>query len=60
MQGQFDRRVLETRIPKPEQKKPRHVQISLATRPKDQDTIASAETTVNPDANSHKPDTAIA
>ena len=60
VQGHFDRGVLEIRIPKPEQKKPRQVQISLGTRPKHQDTITSADTTVNPDANSHKPATANA
>ena len=37
----FDRGVLEIRIPKPEQKKPRQVQIKLGDRP----TIESAENT---------------
>src|SRR5690349_14909654 len=55
VQAHFDRGVLEIRIPKPERKKPRQVQISLGTHPKDQDTIGSAETTVSPDANSHQP-----
>jgi HSP20 family protein len=40
VQAHFDRGVLEIRIPKPEQKKPRQVQITLGT--KDQDTIESA------------------
>jgi len=47
VQAHFDRGVLEIRIPKPEQKKPRQVQISLGDRPKQQDTI---ETAANPDA----------
>ena len=44
VQAHFDRGVLEIRIPKPEQTKPRQVQISLGTRPMHRDTIASAET----------------
>ena len=52
VQAHFDRGVLEIRIPKPEQKKPRHVQISLGHRPKHQETI---ETAANPDANSRAP-----
>ncbi len=39
----FDRGVLEVRIPKPEQKKPRQVQITLSKN--DQDTIESATAT---------------
>src|SRR6201999_2024210 len=35
VQAQFDRGVLEIRIPKPEQKKPRQVQITLGARPSD-------------------------
>ena len=56
VQAHFDRGVLEIRIPKPEQKKPRQVQISLGTRPKQQDTI---ETTANPDTNSREPAPAV-
>lgn len=41
VQAHFDRGVLEIRIPKPEQKKPRRVQISLGANPK---TIESADT----------------
>ena len=41
IQAHFDRGVLEIRIPKPEQKKPRQVQIKLGDRP----TIESAEST---------------
>jgi HSP20 family protein len=35
VQADFDRGVLEIRIPKPEQKKPRQVQIAVGTRPTD-------------------------
>ncbi len=52
VQAHFDRGVLEIRIPKPEQKKPRQVQISLGHRPKQQETI---ETAAKPDANSREP-----
>jgi HSP20 family protein len=52
----FDRGVLEIRIPKPEQKKPRQVQISLGN--KQQDTIETTETAGAPDANSREPATA--
>jgi len=52
VRAHFDRGVLEIRIPKPEQKKPRQVQISLGNRPARQDTI---ETTANPDTNSRAP-----
>jgi len=41
VQAQFDRGVLEIRIPKPEQKKPRQVQITLGDNPK---TIQSTDT----------------
>jgi HSP20 family protein len=41
VQAHFDRGVLEIRIPKPEQKKPRQVQITLG----DRKTIESAEST---------------
>jgi HSP20 family protein len=41
VRAHFDRGVLEIRIPKPEQKKPRHVQI----KPSDRKTIESAERT---------------
>ena len=43
VQAHFDRGVLEILIPKPEQKKPRRVQITLGT--KDQGTIESATAT---------------
>jgi HSP20 family protein len=51
VRAHFDRGVLEIRIPKPEQKKPRHVQITLAANPK---TIESADTT-DSQANSGDP-----
>jgi len=60
VQAHFERGVLEIRIPKPEQKKPRQVQISLGTHPKEQDTIASAETAANPEANGREPAAAVA
>ena len=44
VQAHFDRGVLEIRIPKPEQKKPRQVQITLGTRTPDTETIESADT----------------
>ncbi len=43
VQAHFDRGVLEVRIPKPEQKKPRQVQIAVGK--KDQDAIESATAT---------------
>ena len=46
----FDRGVLEIRVPKPEQKKPRTVQITLGANP-DAKTIESAD----PDANGRDP-----
>jgi HSP20 family protein len=46
VQAHFDRGVLEIRIPKPEQKKPRTVQITLGANP-DTKTIESAETQAN-------------
>src|ERR1700759_4837215 len=45
VQAHFDRGVLEIRIPKPEQKKPRQVQIALGTHPTDEtNTIDSTDT----------------
>jgi HSP20 family protein len=46
IQAHFDRGVLEIRIPKPEQKKPKTVQITLGTNP-DTMAIQGAETHVN-------------
>ena len=46
VQAHFDRGVLEIRIPKPEQKKPRTVQISLGANP-DTKTIESADAEAN-------------
>jgi len=43
VQAHFDRGVLEIRVPKPEQKKPRQVQIKLASRAGDANTIESAD-----------------
>jgi HSP20 family protein len=55
VQAHFDRGVLEIRIPKPEQKKPRQVQISLGTHPTD-DTKAIESTDIgDPQANSRDP-----
>jgi HSP20 family protein len=55
VQAHFDRGVLEIRIPKPEQKKPRQVQITLGTRPAgDTNTIESTDTG-DPQANSRDP-----
>ena len=55
VQAQFDRGVLQLLIPKPEQKKPRQVQISLGANPKNQDVIQGTETT-----DSDKPAAALA
>jgi HSP20 family protein len=43
VQAHFDRGVLEITIPKPVQKKPRQVQISLGSRPADDKTIESTQ-----------------
>jgi len=50
IEAHFDRGVLEIRIPKPEQRKPRTVQITLGAHPA-AETIESAE----PDTNSRDP-----
>ena len=55
VQAHFDRGVLEIRIPKPEQKKPRHVQIQLGTRPTDDTKTIQSTDTGDPQANSHDP-----
>ena len=55
VQARFDRGVLEIRIAKPEQKKPRQVQISVGNRAKQQDTIQTSDTAAAPDANSRAP-----
>jgi HSP20 family protein len=48
VQAHFDRGVLEVRIPKPEQKKPRQVQITLGTQAAaDSKTIGSAQATAS-------------
>ncbi len=54
VQAHFDRGVLEIRIAKPEQKKPRQVQIALGTRPPDTKTIERTDTG-DPQANSRDP-----
>jgi HSP20 family protein len=59
VRAHFDRGVLEIRIPKPEQKKPRQVQISLGSRPTGQDTIESGETAADAEANSREPASAV-
>jgi HSP20 family protein len=51
VQAHFDRGVLEITIPKPEQKKPRQVQISLGDKPTAAKTIPSGD----PQANSRDP-----
>jgi HSP20 family protein len=43
VQAHFDRGVLEITIPKPAQKKPRQVQISLGARPADDKTIENTQ-----------------
>ena len=55
VQAHFDRGVLEIRIPKPEQKKPRQVQITLGTRPTDDTKTIESNDTGDPQANSRDP-----
>jgi HSP20 family protein len=55
VQGHFDRGVLEIRIPKPEQKKPRQVQIALGTRPTDDTKTMQSTDTGDPQVNSDDP-----
>ena len=60
VQAHFDRGVLEIRIPKPDQKKPRQVQITLGSRPTaDTKTIERNDTSDTP-ANGRDPVTAPA
>ena len=54
VQAHFDRGVLEISIPKPEQKKPRQVQISLGSRP-EQDTKTIQSESADPQVNSADP-----
>jgi HSP20 family protein len=53
IQANFDRGVLEIRIPKPEQRKPRKVTISAGAAP--DKTITKAATTVETDTNTADP-----
>ncbi|HEY3772437.1 MAG TPA: Hsp20/alpha crystallin family protein [Solirubrobacteraceae bacterium] len=55
VRGHFDRGVLEITIPKPEQKKPRQVQISLRTRPTDNPDTIDVTDRADPQTNSHDP-----
>jgi HSP20 family protein len=55
VQAHFDRGVLEIRIPKPEQKKPRQVQITLGTRPADDTKTIESADTGDPQVNSGDP-----
>jgi HSP20 family protein len=55
VQAQFDRGVLEIRIPKPEQKKPRQVQIALGTRLTDDTKTIESTDTGDPQVNSGDP-----
>lgn len=54
VQAHFDRGVLEINVPKPEQKKPRQVQISLGGQPEDTKKIEGADST-DPQLNSADP-----
>src|ERR1700751_1284801 len=47
VQAHFDRGVLEIRIPKPEQKKPQQVQITLGANPKTIESTETADSKVN-------------
>jgi HSP20 family protein len=55
VQAHFDRGVLEIRIPKPEQKKPRQVQITLGKRPTDDTKTIENTDTGDPKANGRDP-----
>jgi len=55
VQAHFDRGVLEIMIPKPEQKKPRQVQIALGTRPTDDTKTIESSETGDPQVNSGDP-----
>jgi HSP20 family protein len=55
VQAHFDRGVLEIRIPKPEQKKPRQVRIALGTRPTDETKAIESTDTDHPPVNSGDP-----
>ena len=55
VQAHFDRGVLEIRIPKPEAKKPRHVQINLGAHPSREAEAIEASETADPQTNSHDP-----
>jgi HSP20 family protein len=55
VQAHFDRGVLEVRIPKPEQKKPRQVQITLGAHATDDAKTIETTDTSHPQANSRDP-----
>ena len=55
VQAHFDRGVLEIRIPKPEQKKPQQVQITLGARPTDDTKTIQSSDTGDPQANGRDP-----
>jgi HSP20 family protein len=55
VQAHFDRGVLEISIPKPEQKKPQQVQITLGKRPTDDPKTIENTDAGDPHANSHDP-----
>jgi HSP20 family protein len=55
VQAHFDRGVLELRIPKPEQKKPRQVQIKLGTSTGDEAKTIEGAVTAEPQANGAEP-----
>ena len=55
VQAHFERGVLEIRIPKPEQRKPRHVQINLGARPSREAEAIEGSETAGPHTNSHDP-----
>jgi HSP20 family protein len=59
VQAHFDRGVLEIQIPKPEQKKPRQVQISLGSRSEDAKAINGSAQSSQQQANSSEPVTAV-
>lgn len=60
VQAHFDRGVLEIRIPKPEQKKPRQVQIKLGTGAEDEPKTIESTATADPQTNGHDPVPALA
>lgn len=59
MQAQFDRGVLEVQIPKPEQKKPRQVQINVGNGSVEADSIDQDVASADPQVDGRDPTAAL-